>query len=117
MDTNPTAQLLDLAARAQTADEPTVLQELLTAGHGAWCAGVAEARISIERETDSLADAQVAQRCTAAGVPWEAGMTRGEAIAELVFAVWDSTPAALAYTALETRAARFGICLVPEESL
>jgi len=116
MDTNPTAQLLDLAARAQTAEEPAVLQELLAAGHRTWYAGLAEVRATIERETESSPDAQVAQRCAAAGVPWEAGMTRGAAIAGLVFAVWDTTPAALAYTALEEQAARFGVCLIPEES-
>ncbi|MEU5894299.1 hypothetical protein ABZ835_47095 [Streptomyces sp. NPDC047461] len=43
-------------------------------------------------------------------------MTRGEAIAELVFAVWDAAPAAIACTALEERAARFGVCLAPEET-
>ncbi|MFD3838266.1 hypothetical protein ACFWWC_18680 [Streptomyces sp. NPDC058642] len=43
-------------------------------------------------------------------------MTRGEAIAELVFAVWDAVPTAIAYTALEQRAARFRVCLAPEET-
>lgn len=84
MDTNPTAQLLDLAIRAQAAQDLAVLEELLAAGHRAWCAGVTEVRTSIERKTES-SDAQVAQRCAAADVPWEAGMTRGEAIAGLVF--------------------------------
>ncbi|MCX5336859.1 hypothetical protein [Streptomyces sp. NBC_00140] len=115
MDTNPTAQLLDLAARAQHLNEPAALQDLLAEGHRAWCSGIAEVRTDIEQETASMPDAQVTQRCTAAGVVWEAGMTRGEAVAELVFAVWDSVPAAIAYTALAERAARFGVCLVREE--
>ncbi|MEU5894476.1 hypothetical protein ABZ835_48100 [Streptomyces sp. NPDC047461] len=115
MDTNPTAQLLDLAARAQHLDEPAALQDLLAEGYRAWCAGIAEVRADIEQETASMSDAQVAQRCTDAGMKWEAGMTRGEAIAELVFTVWDSVPAAIAYTALEERAARCGVCLAREE--
>lgn len=115
MDMNPTALLLDLAARAQALDERDALRDLLAAGHRAWCTGVAEVHAGIEQETASLPDSQVALRCAAAGVAWEAGMTRGQAIAELAFAVWDSAPAAIAYTALEERAARFGACLVREE--
>ncbi|MGW7202904.1 hypothetical protein [Streptomyces sp. NPDC054837] len=86
MDTNSTAQLVDLAARAQQPDESAALQDLLAEGHRAWRTGVAEVRAGIEQMTVSMPDSQVAQRCAAAGAEWEA-------IAELVFAVWDAAPA------------------------
>jgi hypothetical protein len=86
VDTKPTALLLDLAARAQDLDTPAALPDLLAEGHRAWRAGAAEVRAGIEQETALVSDSQVAQRSATAGVAWEAGMTRSEAIAELVFA-------------------------------
>ncbi|CAM5598755.1 hypothetical protein STENM36S_05052 [Streptomyces tendae] len=42
-------------------------------------------------------------------------MTRGEAVSALAFATWDASPAAMAYTELAERAARFGVSLLGEE--
>ncbi|EST18232.1 hypothetical protein [Streptomyces roseochromogenus] len=117
MEMNPTALLLDLTARAQIVSDPDVLRDLLSAGHRAWCEGVADVQTGVDRETSSLSDAELAERCTAAGEPWEEGMTRGEAISALAFVTWDAAPAAMAYTELAERAAGFGVCLLGEEVL
>ncbi|MGW7824119.1 hypothetical protein ACWGLF_39840 [Streptomyces puniciscabiei] len=117
METNPAALLLDLAAQAQRASDRKTLHDLLSAGHRAWCKGVADVQAGVDREATSLSDAQLAERCAAAGAPWEHGMTRGEAISALAFATWDAAPAAMAYTELEERAAHFGVCLLGEEVL
>ncbi|MGQ4422671.1 hypothetical protein ACN6LL_003500 [Streptomyces violaceoruber] len=114
MDTNPTALLLDLAASAQDLTDRAALQNLLTAGHRAWCAGVADVQSAIRREAAPLSDAQLAKRYTAAGAAWEEGMTRGESVSALAFATWDASPAAMAYTELAERAARFGASLLGE---
>ncbi|MGN5382409.1 hypothetical protein ACQ4WX_50280 [Streptomyces lasalocidi] len=91
MEMNPTALLLDLAARAQRMSDPNTLHGLLAAGHRAWCEGVAEVQAGVGRESASLSDARLAERCTAAGAPWEQGMTRGEAVSALTFAIWDAS--------------------------
>jgi hypothetical protein len=117
METNPTALLLELAAQAQRASDPKTLHDLLSRGHHAWCEGVADVRAGVDRETTSLSDAELAERCAAAGAPWEEGMTRSEAVSALAFMTWDAAPAAMAYTALAERAARFGVCLLGEEVL
>ncbi|MEV7365435.1 hypothetical protein [Streptomyces sp. NPDC091299] len=112
---NSTALLLELAARAQSVTDPDTLHDLLSKGHRAWCEGVANGRADVDRETASLSDALLAERCTAAGAPWEEGMTRSEAVSALGFVTWEGSPAALAYTELEERAARFGVCLLDED--
>ncbi|MGW7715557.1 hypothetical protein ACWGKK_14740 [Streptomyces chartreusis] len=117
MDTNPTALLLDLTAQAQSVSDPETLHDLLSHGHRAWCEGVADVQAGVARETAALTDSQLAERCATAGAPWEEEMTRGEAIAPLAFLTWEAAPAAMAYTALEERAARFGVCLLGEEVL
>ncbi|MFE8950677.1 hypothetical protein [Streptomyces sp. NPDC007856] len=117
METNPTALLLERAAQAQRVSDPDALHDLLSRGHHAWCEGVADVRAGVDRETATLSDAQLAERCTATGVPWEEGMTRSEAVSALAFVTWDAAPAAMAYTELEERAARFGVCLLGEEAL
>ncbi|MGW2802444.1 hypothetical protein [Streptomyces sp. NPDC001269] len=117
MEMNPTALLLDLAARAQSVSDPDTLHNWLSRGHRAWCEGVADVQSGIDDETGRLSDPQLSKRCAAAGAPWEQGMTRGEAVSALVFATWEAAPAAMAYTELEERAARFGVCLLPEEML
>ena len=117
MDTNPTALLLDLAARAQDLSNRDALQDLLATGHRAWCEGVADVQSGIRREGANLSDVQLAERCAAAGAPWEEGMTRSEAVSALAFAIWEAAPAAMAYTELEERAALFGVCLLGEELL
>jgi hypothetical protein len=116
MDTTPTAQLLDLAARAQNLSDRDALRALLAEGHRAWCEGVADVHASVAQETAQLSDAQLSERCAAAGSSWGEGTTRSEAIALLAFAVWEAAPAAMAYTELEERAARFGACLLGEET-
>ncbi|MFJ6901938.1 hypothetical protein [Streptomyces hokutonensis] len=117
MEMNPTALLLELAAQARNMSDPDALRDVLCAGHRAWCEGVADVQGGIGRETAPLSDAEVAERCAAAGTPWEKGMLRGEAVAALAFATWDAAPAAMAYTDLAERAARFGVCLLGEEVL
>jgi hypothetical protein len=117
METNPTALLLELAAQAQRVSDPDSLHDLLSRGHRAWCEGVADVQARVDRESASLSDAELAERCAAACVPWEEGMTRSEAVSALAFVTWDAAPAAMAYTELEERAARFGVCLLGEEVL
>ncbi|MEU6261454.1 hypothetical protein [Streptomyces sp. NPDC047043] len=117
MEMNPTALLFELAAQTQSASDPDRLRDLLSAGHRAWCEGVTDVRTGVDGETSSLSDAELAERCAAAGAPWEEGMTRGEAVSALAFATWDAAPAAMAYTELAERAARFGVCLLDEEVL
>ncbi|MEW1648412.1 hypothetical protein [Streptomyces sp. NPDC091219] len=117
METNPTALLLELAARARDMSDPDALRDVLSTGHRAWCEGIADIQDGIGREAEPLSDAEVAQRCAAAGAPWEEGMLRSEAVASLAFATWDAAPAAMAYTELAERAARFGVCLMGEEVL
>ncbi|MFC5220067.1 hypothetical protein [Streptomyces coerulescens] len=117
MEKNPTALLLDLAAQAQSVSDPDSLLDMLSSGHSAWCEGVIDVQSSIDREAASLSDGQLAERCAAAGTPWDDTMTRGEAIGALAFATWDASPAAMAYTELERCAARFGVCLLGEEVL
>ncbi|WP_406347004.1 hypothetical protein [Streptomyces sp. NBC_00648] len=114
---DPTALLLDLAAQAHGVSEPHALHGLLSAGHRAWCEGVADVRADVARESAPLSDAELARRCAAAGAAWEAGLTRGEALSALAFATWDATAAAIAYTDLEEHAALFEVSLVGEEIL
>ncbi|MFF0033957.1 hypothetical protein ACFYS7_38640 [Streptomyces avermitilis] len=117
MDTNPTALLFDLTTRAQSLSDRDALQDLLVTGHRAWCESVADVQSGTGRDSASLSDFQLAERCAAAGAPWEEGMTRSEAVSALAFATWELTPAAMAYTELEERAALFGVCLLGEELL
>lgn len=117
MKMNPTALLLELAARAQRVSDPDTLHDLLSRGHRAWREGVADVQAGVDRDSASLSDAQLAERCAAAGAPWGKGMTRSEAVSALAFMTWDAAPAAMAYTELEERAARFGVCLLGEEML
>jgi len=117
MEMNPTALLLELAAQARNISSPDALRDALSAGHRAWCEGVADVRAGVDREASNLSDAEFSERCAAAGAPWEEGMTRGEAVSTLAFATWDAAPAAMAYTELAERAARFGVCLLGEEVL
>jgi hypothetical protein len=77
---------------------------LLSRGHRAWREGVADVQAGVDRDSASLSDAQLAERCAAAGAPWGKGMTRSEAVSALAFMTWDAAPAAMAYTELEERA-------------
>ncbi|MGI5255654.1 hypothetical protein [Actinacidiphila glaucinigra] len=109
----PTAQLLDLTARAAGTTDPGALLEMLQAGHTHWCAGVAELRAHIADRCATMSDQEVAKACTRADAPWEPGATREEAVANLAFSEWDRSPAAIAYAELATRAAELGVCLAP----
>ncbi|MGW2618501.1 hypothetical protein [Streptomyces sp. NPDC001500] len=115
MNTNPTALLLDLAAQAQHLSDHDTLHRLLAQGHQTWCEGIADVRSALERQTAHIADLPLAQRCAAAGSPWERDMSRSEAVGALAFALWDASPAAIAYTELEDHAAAHGVCLLPEQ--
>ncbi|MGW1193685.1 hypothetical protein [Streptomyces sp. NPDC002559] len=115
METNPTALLLGLASRAEDLTDREALQELLAAGHQAWCEGVDDVRSTVKQEATGLSDQEVADWCAAAGALWELGMSREEAVSALAFTVWEDAPAALAYTSLAERAALFGACLLPED--
>ncbi|MFE2533675.1 hypothetical protein [Streptomyces sp. NPDC059371] len=117
METNPTALLLELAVQARCTSDPDMLHDLLSRGHRAWCEGVAEVQVGVDRETTSLSDAELAEQCTVACIPWEAGMTRSEAVSALAFMKWDASPAAMAYTELAERATHFGVCLLGEDVL
>ncbi|AVZ70912.1 hypothetical protein SLUN_00135 [Streptomyces lunaelactis] len=111
---NSTSTLLSLVGRSTAISDPDQLRTMLQAGHAAWCEGVAEVRADVAQRSSALDDDALAAWCTQAEAPWEGGQTRCEAVSNLAFAVWDASPAAMAYVALEERAAEFGICLIPE---
>jgi hypothetical protein len=108
-----TAQLLDLSARAAATTDAGALLDLLQAGHAHWCTGLAEVRTDVTARCSRLDDAATASWCTRAGAPWEPGTSRKDAITHLAFALWDASPAAMAYTELATRAADHGVSLIP----
>jgi len=111
---NPTGRLLDLVAAAAALSDPAQLLTLLQTGHTAWCEGLAQVRTSVFAQCEGLDDAALSAWCQRAGAPWEQGQSRPEAVSGLAFAIWDASPSAMAYTALEERAAAFNICLLPE---
>jgi len=109
-----TRQLLDLATAAAATDDPGRLLELLRAGHARWCEGIQQMTEYVTRRCEDLDDAAVAAWCARAGSPWEPGQDRSDAVCDLAFVLWDGTPMAMAYAALEERASAFGVCLIPE---
>ncbi|MEV6796518.1 hypothetical protein AB0M87_32060 [Streptomyces sp. NPDC051320] len=111
---NATGQLMGLVGRATALSEPAQLRALLQTGHLAWCEGLAEVRADVFRRCAELDDAAVAAWCRTARSPWERGQPRSEAVSYLAFAVWDASPAAMAYTVLEERASAFGVTLLAE---
>ncbi|WP_338704359.1 hypothetical protein V2W30_41305 (plasmid) [Streptomyces sp. Q6] len=113
-ETNPTALLLALAARAQDTYVTAELKQLLRRAHNAWCAGIAQVRTEVHQQCQSLDDEALRARCAAADVPWEPGTARSEALGNLAFELWNNSPAAIAYTELEARASHFGVSLVAE---
>ncbi|MGW2863393.1 hypothetical protein [Streptomyces sp. NPDC001205] len=117
MDTmgTPTELLLELAASSRHFQDPAELAAALQTGHRIWCAGLADVQRTIHAGSRDLSDDALSIRCREAGVPWEDGTSRSEAVSNLVFALWDASPAAMAYTALERRASAAGVCLLPEE--
>ncbi|MGW0778440.1 hypothetical protein ACWD01_33535 [Streptomyces sp. NPDC002835] len=110
MTATSTALLLQLAA----VDGPTELEQRLPAGHAAWCAGFAAFRSEVTMHCEGLSAAELADRCAQAGAQPVVGLTRDEAVAELAFALWECTPASIAYTEAAERAAELGICLVDQ---
>jgi hypothetical protein len=108
-----TTQLLDLASRGAITDDPDSLRQILHKAHGLYCAGIDEVRTDTFRRCVDLSEEEVATRCRQAGAPWEIGMTRTEAVADLAFTLWDTSPAALAYGKIADRAVEFGVGLVP----
>ncbi|MFI6055952.1 hypothetical protein ACIBCO_38500 [Streptomyces violascens] len=111
----PTAQLLELVASSRHLHDPAELTAALRTGHHIWCTGLAEVQQATHADCRDLSDDALSIRCQEAGVTWERGASRSEAISNLVFALWDASPAAMAYTALERRASDVGVCLIPEE--
>ncbi|MFE2991424.1 hypothetical protein [Streptomyces sp. NPDC059262] len=115
MDTdNPTKLLLALASQAHDTDDTDQLMTLLREGHTAWCEGLGEVRRHVTSECQGLTDEAVRQRCADADEVWEAGMRRSEAVSRLAYAVWQESPAAIAYSELADHAARLGATLVSE---
>ncbi|NEB75990.1 hypothetical protein G3I40_12270 [Streptomyces sp. SID14478] len=113
-ETDPAALLLTLAAEAQHTDDIVELTHLLRRGHTAWCAGITQVRTEVIHQCQFLDDDALRVRCAAADAAWEPGTARVEAVGNLAFALWDETPAAIAYTELEARASHFGVSLVDE---
>lgn len=109
-----TEQLLDLSAKACATNDPGLLLRYLQAGHPHWCAGLAEVRADVTARCSGLQDAEIAAWCDRAGALREPDMPREQAVAYLAFAVWDASPAAIAYTELVDHAAELGVSLIPE---
>ena len=104
MTSNPTTRLLALAAKASTAEDPGELRRLLAQGHPLYCQALADVDQHTRLATLTLDDTDLADHCAQADTPWQPGTTRDEAITDLVFALFEATPAALAYTELAERA-------------
>ncbi|KOU37643.1 hypothetical protein [Streptomyces sp. WM6378] len=113
----PTELLLELAASSRHLQDPAELTAALQTGHRIWCTGLADVQRATHADCRGLSDDALSIRCQEAGAPWEDGASRSEAISNLVFALWDASPAAMAYTALERRAGAVGVCLLPEEDV
>ncbi|MER5951194.1 hypothetical protein ABT127_34670 [Streptomyces sp. NPDC001904] len=113
-NSNATELLLALAHQAPTVDDTDQLKEMLRTAHTAWCEGIAEVRYHVVRACHDLTDETVRQRCTAAGTEWAADIPRSEAVSRLAFAVWEDSPAAMAFSELETCASQRGVSLVDE---
>ena len=101
-----TTALLDLAAQAGDLSDPHRLRGLLARAHPLYRQASEEVRTEVREEAARLGDAALRARCTSAGVPWDPGTDREPAVIDLVFAVFDATPAALAYQSLATIAHR-----------
>jgi hypothetical protein len=104
MTADATSRLLQLASQAQALTDPAQLRALLAQGHPLYSQAYDDIRTHVRAQAASLTDEQLATRCTQAGVPWEPGTSREDALTDLVHAVFDSTPACIAYTALAERA-------------
>lgn len=112
MSADLTTALLDLAAKAGDLTEPHQLRSLLARAHPLYCQAAEDVRAQVRNEASKLDDDALRARCTKAGTPWDPGADRELAVSELVFAVFDATPAALAYQALADIAHRHHTGLV-----
>ncbi|MZE80914.1 hypothetical protein [Streptomyces xinghaiensis] len=108
-----TEHLLDLLALAEATDDAVELREILHQGHEHYSQGLEETRAAVHTRYAELTDAQLAEELRRLGLP-PAGADRPMLLAPLVLREWENTPAALAYGALAARAARRGVCLIPE---
>ncbi|MEU5060086.1 MULTISPECIES: hypothetical protein [unclassified Streptomyces] len=111
---NPTELLLSLAGQAHDTDDTDQLRAMLREAHTAWCEGLGEVRRHVINECQGLIDDAVRQRCADVDEVWEAGMRRSEAVSRLAYAVWQESPAAIAYSELADHASRLGVTLVGE---
>jgi hypothetical protein len=112
VSTDVTTALLDLAARAHDLPDPQQLRSLLARAHPLYCQACEEVRTQVRAEATRLDDTALRTRCTEADAPWEPGTSRQDAVTDLVFAVFDATPAALAYQSLAEIAHRHHTGLV-----
>ncbi|MDN3059380.1 hypothetical protein PH213_33570 [Streptomyces sp. SRF1] len=111
MGTEITQDLLDLAAAALSCGVEQLRVDL-ERGHELYCAGLAATAQSVRERCAGLRDHDLAAWCALENVPWQAGSAREDAIDELCFAVWTSTPAAMAYAALADQAEQRDVWLV-----
>ena len=112
MSTDVTTALLDLAAQAHDLPDPQQLRTLLARAHPLYCQASEDVRTQVRTQAAGLDDAALRSRCAEANVSWEAGTSRQDAVTDLVFAVFDATPAALAYQSLAEIAHRHHTGLV-----
>ncbi|MGR3938443.1 hypothetical protein [Streptomyces sp. BRA346] len=111
MDSETTQDLLDLAATALSCSTEQ-LHIALEQGHDLYCAGLASTGRSVRERCAGLYDHDLAAWCALENVPWRAGSDRQDAVEELLFAVWTSTPAAMAYAALTDQAEQRDVWLI-----
>ncbi|MFC5911813.1 hypothetical protein [Streptacidiphilus monticola] len=104
MSADATTRLLELASHAVDLTDPTRLRALLAEGHPLYCQALADVRTHLLAQAAHLTDEELAARCTHAGSAWEPGTSREDALIDLLFAVFESTPACIAYVALAERA-------------
>ncbi|MEV8059473.1 hypothetical protein AB0P37_24135 [Streptomyces antimycoticus] len=111
MENETTQDLLDLAA-ATVSCGTEQLRIALERGHELYCAGLTATAQSVRERCAGLSDHDLAAWCALENVPWRAGSAREDAIDELLFAVWTSTPAAMAYASLADQAEQRDVWLV-----
>ncbi|WP_438453148.1 hypothetical protein [Streptomyces asiaticus] len=111
MEAELAQELMDLAAAtlSSTVDQ---LRIDLERGHDLYCASLATTAQSVRERCAGLDDHGLAAWCALENVPWQAGSAREDAIDELCFAVWTSTPASMAYAALADQAEQRGVWLI-----
>ncbi|GAA2344802.1 hypothetical protein [Streptomyces violaceusniger] len=111
METEITQDLLDFAAAALSCSVEQLRVDL-ERGHELYCAGLEATAQSVRERCAGLRDHDLAAWCALENVPWRAGSAREDAIDELCFAAWTSTPAAMAYAALADQAEQRDVWLV-----